>query len=239
VIGQVVRTAPAAGVELAEGEPFLMVVSEGPLLRELPESTGRLASEATTELVALRLAVDVVEQYDEEVPAGTVISWSVPGDPTLTAGADVEPETPVQLVVSLGPAPRVVPDLVGLPLAEARAAVEALQLQLVETEQVFSDDIPLGSVLAQSAPPGSELERGSTIAVALSRGPDLVTYPDLTGAGTFEQAAVVLRAAGFEPTLVFGDAEGVIQQVTIDGEPPVVGNSYRRGAVVEIVALAP
>ena len=107
------RTAPAAGVELAEGEPFLMVVSEGPLLRELPESTGKPLSEAQTALAGLRLGVETVEQFDEVVPPGTVISWSVPGDATLAAGSMVEPETVVQLVVSTGPAPRVVPNLIG------------------------------------------------------------------------------------------------------------------------------
>jgi eukaryotic-like serine/threonine-protein kinase len=239
VIGQVVRTAPAAGVELAEGEPFLMVVSQGPLLRTLPESTGVLASEATTTLVALRLQVDTVEQFDEVVPAGTVISWSVPGDPTLAAGAEVEPETVVQLVVSLGPAPRVVPNLVGRPLAEARAELESVQLSVVEVEQVFSDDIPLGSVVAQSVPEGSEVERGTTVAVALSRGPDLVAYPDISTAPSFEAAAVVLRDAGFEPVLVFGSSQGLVQQARIGGNEPVVGNLYRRGAVVEITALLP
>lgn len=239
IVGQVVRTAPAAGVELAEGEPFLMVVSQGPLLRTLPDSTGLLESEATTALVGLRLQVDTVEQFDEVVPARTVISWSVPGDPTLAAGAEVEPETPVQLVVSLGPAPRIVPNLVGRPLAEARAELDAIQLSLVEVEQVFSDDIPLGSVVAQNLPEGSEVERGSTVAVALSRGPDLVTYPDLSGAPTFEAAATVLREAGFEPVLVFGTSQGLVQQVRIDGNEPVIGNSYRRGAVVEITALSP
>ena len=73
IVGQVVRTAPAAGVELAEGEPFLMIVSEGPLLRELPDSTGKPLSEAQTALAALRLGVETVEQFDEVVPPGTVI----------------------------------------------------------------------------------------------------------------------------------------------------------------------
>jgi serine/threonine-protein kinase len=171
IVGQVVRTAPAAGVELAEGEPFLMVVSEGPLLRELPESTGLLGSEATTALLALRLEVETVEQYDEVVPAGTVISWSVPGDPTLTSGAKVEPET-----------------------------------------------LPLGSIVAQNIAEGTEVARGSAVAVAISRGPDLVTYPDISAAASYEEAAVILREAGFEPVLEFGDAQGAVQQVRIDGD---------------------
>jgi serine/threonine-protein kinase len=120
VVGQVVRTAPQAGVELAEGEPFLMVVSNGPTLRELPDSTGVVAGEAQTRLVERGLAVESVDQYDELIPAGTVISWSVPADPTLVTGSLVEPETMVLLVVSDGPAPRVVPDVVGSTAGGAR-----------------------------------------------------------------------------------------------------------------------
>jgi beta-lactam-binding protein with PASTA domain/serine/threonine protein kinase len=236
-VGQVVRTAPAAGVELAEEEPFLIVVSAGPLLRELPESTGLLASKATTDLVALRLDVTTVEQYDEEVPAGTVISWSVPGEPSLAAGAEVEPETPVELVVSLGPAPREVPELDGLPLAEARAAVEEIQLALVEAEQVFSDDVPLGSVVSQEPAAGAEVERGAEVTVAISRGPDLVSFPDVSEAASYAEAADLLRTAGFEPVLLLGDAEAAVQSIRIGDEEPEVGERFRRGAVVEIIAF--
>ena len=87
VVGQVVRTAPQAGVELAEGEPFLMVVSLGPTLRELPDSTGVPLSEAQTRLLERGLDVQTVEVYDEVILEGIVISWSVPGDPTLVAGS--------------------------------------------------------------------------------------------------------------------------------------------------------
>ena len=235
--GAIVRTAPAAGVELAEREPFLMVVSEGPLLRELPDSTGKLLSEATADLLGRQLLVETVEQHDEVVPAGTVISWSVPGDATLTAGALVEPETTVQLVSSLGPAPRVVPNLVGLTVADAQAQLAAQRLTLVESEQVFSDDVPLGAIVAQNIAEGTEVPRDSQILVAISRGPDLVVFPDLTGLTTFEQAAGALTAAGFQPVLTFGDAQGAIQTITINGETPTAGNQYRRGSVVEITAL--
>lgn len=236
-VDAVVRTAPAAGVELAEGEPFLIVVSDGPELRELPDVTGRPLSEATAELLGLQLLVETVEQFDEVVPAGTVVSWSVPGDATLTAGAKVEPETTVQLVSSRGPAPRVVPNLTGLTVADAQALVAQQQLSLVEAEQVFSDDMPLGAIVAQNIPEGTEVPRGSQIAVAISRGPDLVVFPDLTGLTTFEQASVALAAAGFQPVLTFGDAQGAIQTIVINGDTPTTGNQYRRGAVVEITAL--
>jgi serine/threonine-protein kinase len=237
VIGQVVRTAPAAGVELAENEPFLIVVSDGPLLRELPESKGVLLSEATTEILARQLEVETVEQYDEVVPLGTVISWSVPGDPTLAAGSQVEPGTLVQLVSSLGPAPRVVPNLIGLTVADATALLAQQQLTLVESEQVFSDDFPLGAIVAQNLVEGSEVPRGGQVAVAISRGPDLIVFPDLSGAANYEQAAAIVAAAGFQPVLTFGDTLGAVQSIRIDGEAPTPGNQYRRGAIVEFTAL--
>ncbi len=237
VVDQVVRTAPGAGVELAEGEPFLIVVSDGPLLRELPDSTGLPLSEASTALVALQLDVEQVEQFDETVPPLTVISWSVPGDPTLTVGSMVEPGTVVQLVSSLGPAPRIVPNLIGLTVAEAGALLTEQRLTLIEAEQVFSDDFPPGTIVAQNLPEGSEVLRDGQVAVQISRGPDLIVFPDIAGAVNYEQAAAILGGAGFQPVLVFGDAQGAIQSITIDGDAPTVGNQYRRGAIVEFTAL--
>lgn len=238
VVGQVVRTAPQAGVELAEGEPFLIVVSEGPTLRELPESTGLTLPEAQTRLVERGLDVRTpIEQYDEVVPAGTIISWSVPGDATLGVGSLVEPATPVELVVSLGPAPRVVPDVVGMPVGAARSELEALGLTLTEVGQEFSDDIVLGSIVSQGIAPSTEVERGSDVTVIVSRGPDIVPFPDLSEATTYEEAAAILIEAGFQPRLTFGDTLGELQQVRIDGEEPVVGETYRRGTQVDIRAL--
>jgi beta-lactam-binding protein with PASTA domain/serine/threonine protein kinase len=237
VVGNVIRTAPAAGVELAEEEPFLMVVSDGPLLRELPESTGRTLADAQSDLAERQLAVEVEEANDEVVPEGTVISWSVPGDATLIAGSQVEPETVVHLVVSVGPAPRTVPNLAGLPSAEAQAAIEQLGLVFTIAGQPFSDDVPLGVVISQNIAEGTQVTRGSEVTVAVSAGPDLVTFPDLTGQPNFDAAAALLVQSGFQPVLTFGDAQGAIQSFTIDGQPPLVGNTYRRGTVVEFTAL--
>jgi beta-lactam-binding protein with PASTA domain len=239
VVGQVIRTVPSSGVSLAEGEPFLMVVSEGPTLREIPDSTGLPLAEAQKQLTDRGLAVEAVEEFDEEVPVGSVVSWTVPGDPTLTTGALVLPDTVVQLVVSQGPAPRSVPNITGVPLSQAQAAVAEVQLAVAEERQDFSDTVPVGNVISQSPQPGTEVERGATVTVVVSRGPDLVTFPDLSTVPTYEAAAQILRDAGFEPVLTFGDSQGAIQTVTIDGAAPTPGTTYRRGTRVEITALAP
>lgn len=238
VVGRVVRTVPGPGVELARGEPFLMVVSLGPTLRELPEATGLPASEVQTLLVQRGLVATLVDAHDEEVPEGLVVSWSVPGDPTLAAGAMVEPETVVELVVSIGPAPRTVPSLIGLPVGDARDEMERLQLVFTEQEHVFHDEVPLGSVISQSVEPGTEVPRDTEVSVVVSKGPDLVVFPDLAGVANYEQAAQLLVEAGFTPVLTFGDAQGPIQSFTIDDAAPTVGETYRRGTQVDFVAGA-
>jgi serine/threonine-protein kinase len=237
VPGLVVRTAPQSGVELAEGEPFLIVVSMGPTLRELPESTGLPFSEAQTRLVARGLDVVTVERFDEEVPADVVIGWSVPGDATLTAGALVEPGTVVELVVSIGPEPRTIPNVVGLPVGAARTDVEEMRLTLTEVGQEFSDDVVLGSIISQGTPPGTEVPRGADLTVIVSRGPDLVSFPDLSDVASYEQAEPILVEAGFVPRLTFGDAQGEIRSISIDGDEPEIGETFRRGTQVDITAL--
>ena len=141
--GEIIRTSPAAGEQLAEGEPFLIVISEGPELRVLPELAGRSLSDAETALAELRLvALPAVEAFDEEVPEGDVISWSVADDDALVAGDEVLPDTEVELVVSDGPEPRVVPDVGGAPIDDVTAQLEDLGLVVTVTEPVFSDTVP-------------------------------------------------------------------------------------------------
>jgi beta-lactam-binding protein with PASTA domain/serine/threonine protein kinase len=234
--GQVIRTVPAAGAELAEDEPFLLVVSEGPTLRVLPDVTGLPLAEAQTRLVELGLVTAVSEQHDEVVPAGTVVSWTVTDAPGVAAGAEVLPGTEVAVVTSLGPAPRTVPDLTGLTLADAQAAVAPLVLGLTEGEQLFSDTVPAGHVISQTPAPGEQVPRETTITVQLSRGPDVVTIPDLTGLACTD-AGAALQAAGFAWTLAFGASDGIFQSATVGGQPAGAGGVYPRGTQVDVTCL--
>lgn len=237
VAGQVVRTVPAAGVELAREEPFLMVVSLGPTLRPLPESTGLTVSEAQTALVDIGMVPEVIEQFDEVVEPRRVVSWSVPGQPTLTAGVEVLPETVVQLVVSTGPAPRVVPDVFRFLVADAVTAMESMQLTVSVASQEFNDDVPAGSIISQSVAPGTEVPRGSDIPVVVSLGVDLVTFPDLSVVATFEEARTLLETEGFTVVLTFGDAQGAVRSYSTAGVVPEIGQQFRRGTQIDFVAL--
>ncbi len=84
--------------------------------------------------------------------------------------------------VLLRPAERVqIPNLVGLPLQEARNQAQALGLDLRIQEQRPSEEMAAGSILEQRPLPGKWLARGQALYVVVCQGRELVTVPDLHG----------------------------------------------------------
>ena len=117
--GNVIRTEPATGVSLKEGETIVLVVSEGPPLGVLIDVTGQTKEVAVEKIVAQGLVVASSEDSSETTPVGSVISWSVAKQPSFVAGDEVLKGTAINLTISNGPALRVVPLIVGLSLADA------------------------------------------------------------------------------------------------------------------------
>jgi serine/threonine-protein kinase len=233
--GEIIRTAPEAGERLAEGEPFLVVVSEGPEFRSMPDVTGTPLAEAETTLAELDLtALPPTQANDEEVPVGAVISWSVPAQPQTAAGDDVLPDTEVALVVSSGPAPRTVPNLVNMPVDQARAALAELRLQLREVPRRFSNDVPAGAVIVQNPAPQAQVPRESTVDVRVSKGPDLRRVPELEGF-TLPQARERLRNRGLRIGRLLGSRQGVVVEANVNGEPVIEGDRLPRGTQVDLV----
>lgn len=231
----VIRTVPAAGERLAEGEPFLMVVSEGPVLRVLPELVGLGVGEAVATLEELALDPVVQEAFDEVVAPGTVVSWTVTDAPELVAGGEVEPGTEVVVVESLGPEPRTVPDLSTSNRADAVTTLAELGLRLV-IEEDFSDEVPEGDVVSQDPPAGEQVERDTEVTLTFSLGPDLVVLPDLTGL-TFTEAREIVADAGLELVLAFGASDGEFVSASVEGEPVEAGDEFPRGTQVDSTFL--
>ena len=236
-VDHVVRTIPAAGEMLDEGATFVIVVSDGFELRTLPELTGMPVTDAISMLTELRLvAVEAPAEYSEDVPAGSVIRWQVQDDAALTAGAQVLPDTAIVITASLGPEPRPAPELVNLTAAEATAALDALQLVTAQGEDVFSNDIEVGRVVTQTPPPGTPVERGGTVTFQLSKGPDLVAFPDLTGL-TYPEAQTVLADAGYAIDSLLGTTAGIFVSASIDGNEVQAGATFPRGTGVDLIFL--
>jgi beta-lactam-binding protein with PASTA domain/serine/threonine protein kinase len=236
-IDHVVRSNPAAGVKLDEGEVFVLYVSDGPKLRTLPELDGLPLDEALGLLTDLRLlAIEAPPEFSETVPAGSVISWQVRSDASLTAGAQVLPETTIVLTVSKGPEPRPAPALFNLTFDEATAATDALQLVLARGDDVFSVDVEVGRVVIQTPAPETPVERGGLVSVQLSKGPDMVPIPDLSGM-SYPDAQQALTDAGFVINSLLGTTEGTFVAISVDGEEVQAGDLFIRGTGVDLIFL--
>ena len=224
-LGEIVSTDPAAGEQLAEGATLVVVVSEGNTLVDVPtDLVDRPLAEVQPELEAAGLTVAAEEQFDEEIAVGNVVA--VVGDlpERLPKG-----ET-VTLQVSNGPAPRVVPDIPDdATFEQAEALLAEVQLVAVRSSE-FSDDVEKGRVLRLSHASGTELARGSTVGVVVSRGPDVVDVPDMVGM-TLDEAEAALEKAG----LVLGEFSGAGNDRTVKASDPAAGESVRRGSEVNLL----
>ena len=146
------------------------------------------------------------------------------------AGTRLRPDATVALVVSKGVELLAVPDVTGQTQAEAEKAISAAGLQARAT-QVFSDTVASGRVISQD-PKAGRAPRGSTIELQVSKGPDLVTVPDLRGRSG-PQAAAALRAAGLKGRAIdLPDGQGSV--VT---QSPRAGSPVRRGSTVTYYVL--
>ncbi len=222
--GEIVSTTPPPGDRLAEGGTLVVLVSEGNTLTDRPaEIVGRPLEEVALELDAAGLGHEVAEEvHHEEVPAGHVIGTVGEVETSLPR------ESVVPLSVSLGPAPRTVPELpAGAGFGAARDALAGVQLE-VAREDVFSEEVPAGQVVTLDPPSGATLDRGTTVVVQVSKGPDRVAVPDLRGM-TLDEAEAALRNAD----LVLGQ-DCCASRGTVVGSDPGVGTQVRRGTSVNI-----
>jgi serine/threonine-protein kinase len=134
--------------------------------------------------------------------------------------AEVPPGSAVPLRVSSGPAPRTIPaGLAGIAATDAVAQLEALGLVVERTEQ-FSDDVPEGQSMGTDPGPGTEVPRGSTVVVIVSKGPELVPVPDVRGMDGSD-AADELERQGFVVESIVGSPNRPVTSMDPEALAPV------------------
>ena len=228
------RTEPVAGESLDEGSDFLIVVSSGPAPRTLPELTGLTVDQATAALTQLDLVLEQGEPVnDEVVPVGTIVSWSVPAQPGLKAGDTVIPDTAVRVVVSSGPAARIMPDLTNVEVSQAIAQLEGMSLVVQQAPDEFSDTVPIGAIVRQEPVAGASLPIGSSVTIVASKGTEFVTIPPLANL-TLAQANDALIAAGLVLGEVNGDPSGVNILAEVGGVSIGADAVFPRGTAIDL-----
>ncbi len=149
---------PGGAVELEPGTVVDLVVSTGPQDRTVPDMVASGdAADAIVQLAALRLTATEVREFDETIPAGEIIRYEPPPGTIVPVGTDVV------IVVSDGPRPRPVPDVIGLDVADATEILEADGFVVVGV--LGSPSLP---VLATDPAAGEVRSKGTEIVIATS-----------------------------------------------------------------------
>ncbi len=166
--GYVAKQDPEAGTVVLKGGQVSVVISNGTDKLDLSK-LGITELDQTTAVSFLEskgLKVQVVEEEDETVKAGTVMRY----EPELVADGGT-----VYLYVSSGPHVDKVPApyLVGKTEEEAIALLAENELMPGNTSTESSDTVEKGSIISQSVTSGTQLEKGSKIDYVVSSGPEV------------------------------------------------------------------
>ena len=222
--GRPVRPNSRVGVRLAFAPP---PVPPPPSRRvAVPDLSRMTRGDAATALSQSRLRLGAVDSAGSAAtPAGTVFRQSP------QAGDSVAPGSPV--AVTLASALPRVPDLVGMPLAQARVALRQARLF---AGRVTDRESPGDSsrVLAQSIAAGTVVVPGTNVDLVASV-PQRVQVPDVRGA-TLAAARAALDGAGLAAAAAAPGADSVGWVVA--SQRPLPGTRAVRGSRVRL-ELAP
>ena len=141
--------------------------------------------------------------------------------------AELPKGSPVDLVVSAGPKPRIVPDgLVGQPVDAVTTQLTALGL-VVARNDAYSDTVAEGTVLSVTPPSGAAVPKGGTVTVSASKGKRPIAIPaDIVGKSV-TAATEELQALGLVVSGVQGSPTG-----RVSGSNPAVGALVKPGSSV-------
>ncbi|MER6230795.1 Stk1 family PASTA domain-containing Ser/Thr kinase [[Kitasatospora] papulosa] len=219
--GTVISSDPGSGERIRGNDAVKLVISRGPETVKVPDVEGLALADARRELKKWGLAPGMAtREFSEEIDRGKVIRT----DPR--AGTERHTDSAVALVVSKG-SPVDVPDVTGLSVDEATAALDEAGLKAeVLPERVNSAEAQ-GEIARQTPGSGAEAAEGDTVELTVSKGPRMLQVPDVTGKDV-DEARSALEDAGFEvkvdrPFLSFSDTVG--SQSVEGGEKAAEGST--------------
>jgi eukaryotic-like serine/threonine-protein kinase len=191
-----------------------------------PNVIGKTENAARAAIGDAGLAVGTIDRENSDsVPSGRVISQ----DPDVDTFVD--PDSRVDLVISLGEAQVAVPSVVGLDKDNAQRQLESAPYHFVVKLQEEDSDEPADQVLRTQPPANAQINPGSDITVFYSDGPEQV--PDVVGLPQ-GQAKNRIRAAGFEPRVI-PDPNSTDPAGTVTDQSPGPQETANQGTTVTIL----
>jgi serine/threonine-protein kinase len=185
---------------------------------------------AAAEKAGLRTSLDN-QDYSEDVRVGEVMRT----DPA--AGDRIRKNGDIGLTVSKGPERYRVPQLVGLQLDAAQQALSPIKLITGQINDVYSETVPQGRVIAISPKFNTVVKPGAAVNFAVSKGKRPITVPDWTGK-SYHDAGKALRKLGFTVGRSTQYDEKVAEGNVIS-QSPNSGTLFAKDKVSLVVSLGP
>ncbi|MGI8576386.1 MAG: protein kinase domain-containing protein [Nocardioidaceae bacterium] len=188
--GHILSTRPAPGDNVLKHGTVDAILSKGPERHSVPDLDGLTATRAANVLHhnALRVgATDLV--WSDTAAKGMVIDFRP------KTGTQLRRDAAVTMVVSRGPEPITIPNVVRSSAINAKDTLTSLGF-VVDVSQRYDDVVPGGDVVAER-PGGGIGHKGDHVALVVSLGPHLVQVPDVR-TWRIADAKAALTGAGFK-----------------------------------------
>lgn len=171
------------------------------------------------------------EAYDENVPAGSVISTD-PG-----AGERILPGDTVEAVVSKGKERYQVPDLKEMTEDAAQAALIEARLTFGRSVPKYHAKVPEGQVITTTPAAGEWLKRSTAVDLVISRGPRPIKITDFTGKDA--KTAVKWFKDRHLKTAVTEEFSDEVEKGKVISQDPKDGELFRDDTVNLVVSKGP
>ena len=194
----------------------------------VPSLAGMSQTQAASAVAELGLKVDVIQEvFSEDIPKGKVIT----SDPA--GGGRVEIAGTVHLIISKGKDRIEVPDLAGLTVEEAAAALKKSDLKVGRVSEKYSDTFETGLLIDGIPASGSPVRKDSTVDLIVSKGLEQVELTNFQGK-TSDQAQSELTAAGLIVSSKYEYSDSIPVGTVISQTPSDV-STIGKGQKIELV----
>jgi len=227
----VISQTPDGGSTASPGTAVDLIVSAGPSSLEVPDVSGKSSETAILELARAGFeTIETLDEFSADVLQGFVIETNP------AAGQTVPKEATIIVMVSQGPEPVNVPDLVGLSQSQASQSLNALGLLIdlsSETVEVSIASGLAGNVAEQEPVVGTEVDFGSSVTVKLGV-VQQVAVPDVVDDALVD-AEIAITSAGLTlatPTTTVTNVQADDNKVAT--QSPVGGTLVDEGSTVAL-----
>jgi serine/threonine-protein kinase len=221
--GQVVSTSPVIGARALRGSTITVVISEGkPIVPDVTAGAAPAAVEQAVKQAQLDPRLDPAQNaYSRSVPKGAVVALN-PGP-----GTQLNIGSPVVVVLSKGPPPNPVPNVVGQPHDQAFAALTQAGFAPYDEPQAFDPNVPGGTVTKTDPAAGAMAPDANKVGVVTS---NAVAVPNLMGQPAAQaQAALAQMGLQAQVQALQGDPNG-----NVFIESPAAGTLVAPGTVITL-----